>query len=72
MREVASAAGVSVTTVSHVLNNTKHVMDDIRKRVLDAVQALNYKPNITARNFKMGKRQIIAFVVPDIANIFFL
>jgi LacI family transcriptional regulator len=71
MREVASAAGVSVATVSHVLNNTKHVTDDIRKRVLDAVQALNYKPNITARNFKMGKRQIIAFVVPDIANIFF-
>jgi LacI family transcriptional regulator len=71
MKDVAAAAGISVATVSHVLNNTKYVTDDIRKRVLDAVQALNYKPNITARNFKMGKRQIIGFVVPDIANIFF-
>jgi LacI family transcriptional regulator len=71
MKDVSSAAGVSVATVSHVLNNTKYVTENMRKKVLDAVEILNYKPNISARNFKMGKRQTIGFVVPDISNIFF-
>jgi LacI family transcriptional regulator len=71
MKDVAAVAGVSVATVSHVLNNTKHITDTIRQRVYDAVEALNYKPNINARNFKMGKQQTIGFVVPDIANSFF-
>jgi LacI family transcriptional regulator len=71
MKDVSAAAGVSVATVSHVLNNTKHVGDNVRKRVYDAVEALNYKPNISARNFKMGKRQTIGFVAPDISNSFF-
>jgi LacI family transcriptional regulator len=71
MKDVSVAAGVSVATVSHVLNNTKHVRDNIRKQVYDAVKALNYKPNINARNFKKGKQQTIGFVVPDISNSFF-
>jgi LacI family transcriptional regulator len=71
MKDVAVVAGVSVATVSHVLNNTKHITDTIRQRVYDAIETLNYKPNINARNFKMGKQQTIGFVVPDIANSFF-
>jgi LacI family transcriptional regulator len=71
MKDVSTAAGVSVATVSHVLNDTKHVTDSMRKRVMDAVETLNYKPNINARNFKMGKCQTIGFVVPDISNSFF-
>jgi LacI family transcriptional regulator len=71
MKDVAAVAGISVATVSHVLNNTKHITDNIRQRVYDAVEALNYKPNINARNFKLGKQQTIGFVVPDIANSFF-
>jgi LacI family transcriptional regulator len=71
MRDVSSAAGVSVATVSHVLNNTKYVTEGMRKKVLDAVETLQYKPNITARNFKMGKQKTIGFIVPDIANSFF-
>jgi LacI family transcriptional regulator len=71
MKDVSSAAGVSVATVSHVLNNTKYVTEGMRKKVLDAVETLQYKPNITARNFKMGKQKTIGFIVPDIANSFF-
>ena len=71
MKDVSYAAGVSVATVSHVLNDTKFVTDSMRKKVLDAVEALNYKPNIGARNFKMGKRQTIGFVAPDISNVYF-
>jgi LacI family transcriptional regulator len=71
MKDVSNAAGVSVATVSHVINNTKFVTEGMRKKVLDAVETLQYKPNITARNFKMGKQQTIGFVVPDISNSFF-
>jgi LacI family transcriptional regulator len=71
MKDVAAVAAVSVATVSHVLNNTKHITDTIRQRVYAAMESLDYKPNIVARNFKMGKQQTIGFVVPDIANSFF-
>jgi LacI family transcriptional regulator len=71
MKDVSHAAGVSVATISHVINNTKYVTEDVRKKVLKTIKLLNYQPNITARNFKMGKRQTIGFVVPDISNIFF-
>jgi LacI family transcriptional regulator len=71
MKDVSYAAGVSVATVSHVINNTKYVTDEMRKKVLDAITLLQYKQNITARNFKMGKHLTIGFVVPDISNIFF-
>jgi LacI family transcriptional regulator len=71
MKDVSYVAGVSVATVSHVINNTKHVTDDVREKVLNTIKMLNYQPNITARNFKMGKRQTIGFVAPDISNIFF-
>jgi LacI family transcriptional regulator len=71
MKDVAAVAGVSIATVSHVLNNTKHITDNIRQRGYNAVEMLDYKPNINARNFKMGKQQTIGFVVPDIANSFF-
>jgi LacI family transcriptional regulator len=71
IKDVSSAAGVSIATVSHVINNTKYVTEKTRKKVLDTIEHLNYKPNIGARNFKMGKRQTIGFVVPDISNSFF-
>jgi LacI family transcriptional regulator len=71
MKDVSHAAGVSVATVSHVINNTKYVTEDVRKKVLNTIEVMNYQPNINARNFKMGKRQAIGFVVPDISNIFF-
>jgi LacI family transcriptional regulator len=71
MKDVSTCAGVSVATVSHVINNTKYVTEDMRRRVLDAVRTLDYKPNICARNFKMGKQMTIGFVVPDISNPFF-
>jgi LacI family transcriptional regulator len=71
IKDVAAIAGVSVATVSYVLNNTKFIRDNVRKQVYDAVEALDYKPNINARNFKKGKRYTIGFVVPDISNSFF-
>lgn len=69
--DVARKAGVSVATVSHVINGTKKVSPNTRKKVKDSIKALDYKPNIVARGFKTGKMNLVAFVVPDIVNPFF-
>lgn len=71
MRDVARHAGVSVATVSHVINNTRFVSPDTKARVLKSIQELDYSPDATARSFKTGRRNLIGFVVPDIANSFF-
>ena len=71
IRDVALHAGVSTATVSHVLNGTRFVREDTRKRVLQSIQALNYNPNIAARVLKTGKKKIIGFVVPNIRDEFF-
>ncbi len=69
--DVAKYAGVSTATVSHVINNTKQVLPETKKKVEEAIQALGYKPNMVARSFKTGKKYLVAFIVPDIANQFF-
>lgn len=71
IREVARHAGVSTATVSHVINNTRFVKEETRELVLKSIEELHYCPNATARSFKTGKRNLIAFVVPDISNAFF-
>ena len=71
IRDVAKRAGVSIATVSHVLNNTRFVTEDTRHKVLEAIEALDYHPNAIARSLKTRRYNLIAFVVPDIANAFF-
>jgi LacI family transcriptional regulator len=69
--EVAKLAGVSTATVSHVCNNTRYVSDDLRKKVMDAMNALNYKPNTIARGLRGGSLKSIGLIVPDCTNTFF-
>ena len=71
MKDVARHAGVSVSTVSYVLNNSGPVATSRRARVLDAVRALDYTPNESARNLKKRSSSAIGLVVPDLANQFF-
>ncbi len=71
MLDVAKEAGVSVATVSHVINSDKAVSAKTRETVEKAIEKLSYSPNLVARGFKTGKRGIIGFIVPDIANPFF-
>lgn len=71
MRDVAIHANVSVATVSHVINNTRFVSPETRAQVMDSIAKLGYTPDIAARSFKTGRRNLIAFIVPDIANPFF-
>jgi len=71
MKEVAQAAGVSITTVSHVLNQTRFVSDELSARVLEAIRELNYQPNVLARGLRIGQTNTIGLVVPDNSNPFF-
>ncbi len=71
IKDVARCAGVSIATVSHVINKTKVVLPETEARVLKAIEELNYAPNQTAKSFKTGKKNIIAFIVPDISNNYF-
>ena len=69
--DVANYAGVSIATVSHVVNGTRHVSEETTKKVRNAIDALGYYPDVSARNFKTGKKHIIGFIVPDISNNYF-
>ena len=71
IRSVAEKAGVSVTTVSHVVNKTRFVAPETELRVRQAMQDLNYRPNILARSLRRGETKTIGLILPDSANPFF-
>jgi DNA-binding LacI/PurR family transcriptional regulator len=71
MKDIAKTARVSLGTVSHVLNNTANVRAPLRKRVLDAVEAVGYQPSQLARGLRRDKTNVIGMVIPDITNPFF-
>ncbi|WP_027407986.1 LacI family DNA-binding transcriptional regulator [Anoxybacteroides tepidamans] len=71
IRDVAKLAGVSVATVSRVLNQNGYVNEDTEKRVRKAIEQLNYKPNEVARTLFKKTSKTIGLIVPDISNPFF-
>lgn len=71
IKDVAQYAGVSISTVSNVLNETKPVSPALKKRVQEAVKILGYETNLAGRQLKTGKSQQIAFVLHSITSIFF-
>lgn len=71
IKDVAKAAGVSTATVSRVLGNKPHVTNALRQRVLEAVEELNYRPNLVARSLRSQKSSTIGLIVSDIRNPFF-
>ena len=71
MKEVAEFAQVSISTVSHVINKTRHVDKETRERVLEAIEKLNYTPNIFARGLRGKKIRVIGVIISDIRESFF-
>ena len=71
MREVAKRAGVSLATVSRVLNNTQYISEETRRRVLDAVREFNYYKNVHARRLATGSSDLYGLVISGIANPYF-
>ncbi|MFT4111301.1 LacI family DNA-binding transcriptional regulator [Silvibacterium sp.] len=71
IREVATAAGVSLATVSRVLNNVSTVDEKLRKRVLAVTEKLRYVPNRQASSLVSGRSRLFGVIISDITNPFF-
>ena len=69
--DVARHAGVSPRTVSNVINEYPFVAAHTRQKVLDSIQVLGYRPNLTARNLRRGRTGMIALAVPELAVPYF-
>lgn len=71
MHDVARMAGVSIKTVSNVVNGRPHFSESTRARVLAAIEALDYQLNVAARNLRTGRTGIIALAVPELSLPYF-
>lgn len=71
IKDIAKKAGVSIATVSRVINNYKWVSPELRERVLKIIEEENYHPSYNASVMATGKSNIIVIIVPDIASPFF-
>jgi len=71
MRDVARHAGVSVATVTYVLNGLPGVSAERRKHVLAAIAELGFKPNLLARSLRRGHTKVLGLILLDIANPFY-
>lgn len=66
--DVAAQAGVSKQTVSNVLNNPELVLPETRQRVLDAIAALDYRPNIAARQLRTKRSSVLGLRIPPVSD----
>ncbi|QEO13727.1 LacI family transcriptional regulator [Agromyces intestinalis] len=71
LHDVARLAGVSIKTVSNVINDYPHVRPETRERVERAIGELGYTPNLTARNLRSGRTGAIALAIPDLSLSYF-
>lgn len=71
LKDVAKEAGLTVTTVSRVLNNRGYISDNARQRVAEAMKKLNYQPNELARSLQNKKTKTIGVIVPQIRHPYF-
>ncbi|GAA1859341.1 LacI family DNA-binding transcriptional regulator [Microbacterium koreense] len=72
IRDVARAAGVSAGTVSNVLNRPSYVNAETRKKVLDAIAALDFTPRKASRQFRPGRERTLGLALADMGNPFFV
>ena len=70
IQKIARMAGVSVATVSRVLNNSDSVKPANRQKVLEAIEESNYQPNLLARQLRTARSSMILVLVSDISNPF--
>jgi len=71
IKDVARSAGVSVATVSRVLNSDPNVASETRSRVFDAVTRLDYRPSSLARGLRTAETHTVGVILPDVTNPFF-
>lgn len=71
IRDIASMAGVSISTVSNVLNKKKYVSPETTERVMSAVNALDFHLDVTAQSMKSKRSMIIGVVLPSVTRVFY-
>lgn len=71
IKEVAKRSGVGIGTVSRVLNNSPQISEETRRKVLKAMEELNYVPNVAGRRLSQKKSNVIAIIVPIISHPYF-
>src|SRR3989338_11607598 len=71
IRDVARLAGVSITTVSRVINKFSTVKEKNRLKVLDAVKQLKFQPSVFAQRLATGKSNVAALVIPRYEGVFY-
>lgn len=71
LKDVAERAGVSVKTVSNVVNDYVHVSPELRAKVTAALEELGYRPNLSARNLRRGRSGMIALALPSVRGPYF-
>ncbi len=71
IKDIAEHAGVSIATVSYVVNGSRHVSPELTERVLNAVEELGYSPNEIARSLRLKQTNTIGLLIPDNSNPFF-
>jgi LacI family transcriptional regulator len=74
IHDLAKQLGVSATAISFVINGTaseKGISDELKKRILDHIEEVGYKPNLLAQSLRTGKSKIIGMMVEDISDPFF-
>ncbi|MGC1370921.1 MAG: LacI family DNA-binding transcriptional regulator [Candidatus Sulfotelmatobacter sp.] len=71
MRQIAERAGVSIGTVSHVINETATVRPKLRERVIEAIRSMGYQPSALAQGLRKNRTNMLGMVIPDITNPFF-
>lgn len=71
LHDVARLAGVSIKTVSNVVNDYPHIRPETRTRVQVAIDELEYQPNLSARNLRSGKTGVVGLVVPELSLSYF-
>ena len=72
LKDIAARAGVSLATVSNVVNGYRRVGDATRRRVQQAIDELGYTPNLSARHLRRGRTGLIALAIPELNNPYFV
>lgn len=72
IKTIADTCGVSVATVSRVINNTGKVKPETKDKVIKAIEDANYVPNALARNLSRKESDVIGVIVPDVSNSFYI
>ena len=71
LHDVARLAGVSIKTVSNVINDYPHIRPATRTKVEAAIDELGYQPNLSARSLRSGRSGVISLLIPDLRNAYF-